>query len=167
MPVKPYKMYDADVAFTPAEAEDVEAIRFVPEYRRHHFRKFLHAGARMYVSRVNGGEIISFHFACTTPFKDPETKVVIRPDPGQVIQFAGEVRQDERGRAIGIYQMDKYWKLMDEEGFKEAIALVSPKNRASWRFHSRLGFRPTRSCDYYRVCGLGVYRWHPWEDESA
>jgi hypothetical protein len=117
------------------------------------------AGARCCIGRING-KIISFTFMTTLQFRDPVTAILIRPEPGQVYQFEGEIRPGDRGRAYGYHHSIHYAAKMLREGFREAICLVEPSNMNSWKLHLSMGFEPKRICRHcHFLSRFAIIRW--------
>ncbi len=139
--------------------EELREVDYLGEKRQKNFLYNKNLGARCCIGRANG-EIVSFSFMTTLPYRDAFTSVLISPENGQVYQFEGEIRPADRGKAYGYHHSVQYAEKMRNEGHTEAICLVEPANAQSWKLHLRMGFEPKRVCRHAHFLGkLSIVRW--------
>ena len=136
--------------------EDIDNTGFINEEKKEKYRGYLRDGVEGVIS-VSNGEILAYHFVCFEDTEESTTGIPFHLKSAQVYQFDGFVDPDFRGKGIFFFHMGYFFKKMLERGYEETTCLVDCPNRASIRFHNKIGFEPVKKARCRRFFGKWSY----------
>ena len=121
------------------------------------FREYFDQGLQVAAASIDN-EIVGYVWIATGSFYDRHLyRRVFEPDPDQVYQFSGLVKEGYRGKPVALIVMRFVNDLFAARGYKRTLAAVSASNEASMKFHTKAQYVATgKAFDLYRFLG---WRW--------
>lgn len=126
----------------PITLESLERLHPYFENKRTGYKKLLESGAMGMAARdPSDGTLYGVMWVSTTDlFDDLYYRCWFRINSGEVLQFAGEIAPDRRGRLAAARVQQAVWNELLRKGYKRTVCVVDTRNTPSLALHFGLGF---------------------------
>ncbi|MEB2317219.1 MAG: hypothetical protein OZ935_00975 [Pseudomonadota bacterium] len=105
------------------------------------YRRLLKSGAQGMGAEDSAGVVYGVMWVSTKDlFDDLHYRCWFRINPGEVLQFAGEIAPDRRGGLAAVRVQRVFWNEMLRRGYERTVCVVETGNTHSLSLHFSLGF---------------------------
>lgn len=131
-----------EVTFCQIHPADIHRIDYIPESRKRRLWTGYFKNGDLCFGGLHDNKPVFHVFATFKPFRDTAINFTVPVQPNQVYQFEGVANREFRGKGVAVTIMEPFWKLMQQHGKTETVAMFDLDNRAACKFHKRLSFEP-------------------------
>lgn len=127
------------------------------------YRRLLRQGAQGMGAEGHDGVVYGLMWVSTKDFFDDQHyRCWFRINPGEVLQFAGEIAPDRRGGLAAARVPPLFWSELLKQGYKRTVCYVETDNTLSLSWHFSLGFSErgmiTEVYQFFRVFSFVRHR---------